>query len=143
MRTKTPTGKASKGSVQVIASNRRLQLRFRYAGKRRYLSLGLPDDRDNRLAAEMKARQIQLDILSGNFDETLDKYRILLRSKGEPRYCFASSVSCLRSGSSVIPSLYLVFGFCQFTPVEQLPQKIDLVCSLAQEDNLAGFKQDF
>lgn len=78
MRTKTPTGKASKGSVQVIASNGRLQLRFRYAGKRQYLSLGLPDDKDNRLAAEMKARQIQLDILSGNFDETLDKYRISL-----------------------------------------------------------------
>lgn len=75
MRTKTPTGKASKGSVQVIASNGRLQLRFRYAGKRRYLPLGFPDDRDNRLAAEMKARQIQLDILSGNFDETSAKYK--------------------------------------------------------------------
>lgn len=81
MRTKTPTGKASKGSVQVITSNNRLQLRFRYAGKRRYLSLGLYDDRDNRLAAEMKARQIELDILSGNFDESLDKYRISVASK--------------------------------------------------------------
>jgi hypothetical protein len=34
--------------------------------------LGLPDDRDNRLAAERKAQQIELDILSdilsGNFD---------------------------------------------------------------------------
>lgn len=81
MRTKTPTGKASKGSVQVITSNGRLQLRFRYAGERRYLSLGLPEDRDNRLAAEMKARQIELDILSGNFDESLNKYRISVASK--------------------------------------------------------------
>jgi integrase len=67
--------KASKGSVQVINSNNRLQLRFRYAGKRHYLSMGLPDTVINRKAAEAKARQIELDIISGNFDETLDKYK--------------------------------------------------------------------
>ncbi|WP_239113097.1 site-specific integrase [Halomicronema sp. CCY15110] len=67
--------KASKGSVKVINSNNRLQLRFRYAGKRHYLSMGLPDTTINRKAAEAKARQIELDIVSGNFDETLDKYK--------------------------------------------------------------------
>lgn len=29
----------------------------------------------NRIAAEQKARQIELDILSGNFDATLEKYK--------------------------------------------------------------------
>lgn len=47
---------ASKGSVQTKLSNDRLQLVFPYAGKRYYLSLGLPDSRTNRKLAEMKAR---------------------------------------------------------------------------------------
>ena len=75
MFSQTPTGKASKGSVQVISSHDRLQLRFRFAGKRHYLSLGLPDTSTNRKLAEMKAREIELDILSGHFDQTLQKYK--------------------------------------------------------------------
>jgi len=74
MYSNTPSQKASKGTVQVIASNDRLQLRFRFLGKRHYLSLGLPDTSVNRKAAEAKARQIELDILSNNFDEKLAKY---------------------------------------------------------------------
>lgn len=76
---KTPTGKASKGSVQIIASNGRLQLRFRFGGKRNYLSLGFPDTRENRKLAEMKAREIELDILSGHFDQSLQKYKTQTR----------------------------------------------------------------
>lgn len=71
----TPTGKASKGSVQIITSNGRLQLRFRFAGKRYYLSIGLPDSPEGRKLAEMKAREIELDIISGNFDPTMAKYK--------------------------------------------------------------------
>jgi integrase len=72
----TPTGKAFKGSVQVLNSNGRLQLRFRFAGKRHYLSLGLPDTRANRKLADLKAREIEVDILSGHLDVTLSKYRL-------------------------------------------------------------------
>lgn len=75
MFSKTPTGRASKGSVQVIVSNGWLQLRFRFGGKRHYLSVGLPDDEMNRKLAESKAQKIELDIISGNFDETLAKYK--------------------------------------------------------------------
>ncbi|MBD1915472.1 MULTISPECIES: site-specific integrase [Cyanophyceae] len=75
MYSKTPTGKASKGTVTVIASNGRLQLRFRHAGERHYISIGLPDSPEGRKLAEMKAREIELDILSGNFDQTLAKYK--------------------------------------------------------------------
>ena len=42
--------------------------------KQEYLYLGLPDNSQNRKLAEIKARQIELDILSGNFDSTLSKY---------------------------------------------------------------------
>ncbi|MEL6139749.1 MAG: DUF3596 domain-containing protein [Cyanobacteria bacterium J06628_6] len=59
----------------MIASHERLQLRFRYRGKRRYLSLGLPDSPTNRIVAQQTASQIQLDIISDNFDDTLDKYK--------------------------------------------------------------------
>ncbi|WP_035986997.1 site-specific integrase [Leptolyngbya sp. KIOST-1] len=75
MYSKTPTGKASKGTVTVITSNGRLQLRFRHAGERHYISIGLSDSPEGRKLAEMKAREIELDILSGNFDQTLAKYK--------------------------------------------------------------------
>lgn len=75
MYSKTPTGKASKGSVQILVSNGRLQLRFRFGGNRHYLSLGYSDTPVHRKLAEAKARQIELDILSGNFDQSLIKYK--------------------------------------------------------------------
>jgi integrase len=67
--------KSSKGTVQIKISNDRLQLVFRIAGKRYYLSTGFTDSIANRKVAEMKARQIELDIMSGNFDPTLAKYK--------------------------------------------------------------------
>ncbi len=67
--------KSSKGTVQIKTSNDRLQLVFRIAGKRYYLSTGFTDSIANRKVAEMKARQIELDIMSGNFDPTLAKYK--------------------------------------------------------------------
>jgi len=72
---KTPTGKAFKGTVSVENFRNRLRLRFRYKGKQHTLSIGLPDTKENRKLAESKARQIELDIVSGNFDSTLVKYK--------------------------------------------------------------------
>lgn len=55
----------------------RLRLRFRAEkfGKQIVISLGLPDNKTNRKAAEMVARKIELDILSGNFDSSLERYQ--------------------------------------------------------------------
>ncbi|NEP19690.1 MAG: DUF3596 domain-containing protein, partial [Leptolyngbya sp. SIO4C1] len=94
---KTPSGKAAKGSVQVTNSHGRLQLRFRHAGKRRYISIGLPDTPTNRIVAEQRARQIQLDIISDNFDETLAKYKpeSAKRAKPEPAKPAPPSLSAL------------------------------------------------
>jgi integrase len=75
MYAKEPQSKSSKGSVQIKTSNGRLQLVFSHAGKRHYLSLGLPDSKTNRKLAEMKARAIELDIVSSNFDPSLTKYK--------------------------------------------------------------------
>lgn len=67
--------KASKGSVVVESFKDRLRLRWRVSGKRYCLSLGLPDTQESRMLAELKARQIELDAISGNFDTTLTKYK--------------------------------------------------------------------
>ncbi len=71
MYSKTPTGKASKGTVQILNSNGSLQLRFRIASKRHYISLGLADTAPHRKLAEMTAREIELDMLAGHFDDAL------------------------------------------------------------------------
>jgi integrase len=67
--------KAVKGTVQVKASNERLQLVFTHAGQRYYLSPGYPDTPKYWRAAERKAAIIEEDIEKDRFDPTLDKYR--------------------------------------------------------------------
>jgi len=59
------------------------------------LTLGLPDSKINQTVAQQKAHQIELDIVSGNFDSTLKKYK--------------TEAALKRSQISVV-SL-----FCQFT----------------------------
>lgn len=72
---KDTSGRTSKGSVAILCSNNRLQLRFNYGGKRHYLSLGLPDTKVNRKAAELKVQIIERDIAYGEVDVTLQKYK--------------------------------------------------------------------
>lgn len=70
--------KHSKGSIVLDSREGRLRLRLPRAlfnGKQTYLSLGIEDTKLNRKLAEQKKRQIELDILSNNFDFTLAKYK--------------------------------------------------------------------
>jgi integrase len=70
--------KESKGSAGIESFQGRLRLRLPrqlYQGRQKYLTLGLADTPKNRELAEQKAYQIELDILSGNFDGTLAKYK--------------------------------------------------------------------
>lgn len=69
------TGRQKKGTVKVETDKGWLRLRFTYAGQRRASALGLIDTSINRQFAEQKARQVELDIISGNFDTTLQKYK--------------------------------------------------------------------
>ncbi len=68
-------GRGYKGSVSIINSNGRLQLRFHYGGKRHYLSTGLLNTAANWKLAEYKAAEIEKDILYERFDESLAKYK--------------------------------------------------------------------
>ena len=70
--------KASKGSVSVESFQERLRLRLPrqlYEGIQKYLTLGLADTPENQQLAAQKAHEIELDIISGEFDETLAKYK--------------------------------------------------------------------
>ncbi|MCG9891058.1 MAG: tyrosine-type recombinase/integrase [Thermosynechococcaceae cyanobacterium MS004] len=64
-----------RGGVTVQVLKERLRLVWSHGGKRYFLSLGLADTKLNRLAADIKARQIEADIVTANFDPTLNKYR--------------------------------------------------------------------
>lgn len=67
--------KASKGTVVIQEFRGRLRLVWSYAGKRYFLYLELPVSKSNRIFAEAKAKQIEKDIASDNFDRTLAKYK--------------------------------------------------------------------
>lgn len=74
-----PRQKAKSGTVSVSAAENRVRLRWQAIDangvKRRYcLSFGA-DTQHNWTAAELLAKQIELDIISGNFDTSLKKYR--------------------------------------------------------------------
>ncbi|NEP55766.1 MAG: DUF3596 domain-containing protein, partial [Symploca sp. SIO2G7] len=67
--------KASKGTVVVENFRDRLRLRWRVAGQRYSLSLGLSDTKENRILAGAKAQLIESDIKYERFDFTLAKYK--------------------------------------------------------------------
>jgi len=67
--------RAKKGTVAVAVDKGYLRLRWRYEGKQYALTTGLPDGQANRALAEIKARIIEADILTGNFDPSLKKYK--------------------------------------------------------------------
>lgn len=71
----TPKVQARKGLASVSVANGYLRLRIRIGNDRQVMSLGLPDTPINRKHAEEKAHRINLDIVSGNFDPTLAKYK--------------------------------------------------------------------
>ncbi|KZL51247.1 integrase [Nodularia spumigena CENA596] len=75
MYSETPTERGSKGSVSIINSNGRLQLRFHYGGRRYYFSTGWADTPTSRKLAELKAEEVEEDILWERFDESLEKYK--------------------------------------------------------------------
>lgn len=68
--------KTSKGTVALENRDNRIRLRWSASGKRYSLALGLPYTSINVKAAQRISAQIELDIASGNFDQTLEKYRI-------------------------------------------------------------------
>ena len=70
------TEKAKKGKVAIYAQDGYLRLRWRHEGKRYTIALGLLEhDAIAYQLAQQRANTIQLDMLSGNFDHTLVKYK--------------------------------------------------------------------
>ncbi len=67
--------KTPKGCVAIEKHHDRIRLRWTYGGKRFCFALGFPYSAINLKAAEEKARRIELDMLTGHFDITLQKYK--------------------------------------------------------------------
>lgn len=68
--------RAAKGTVRVESAQGRLRLRWTYGGKSFCLATGFPDTKECKHAAEMQAKRIQYDILYGDFDISLQKYKV-------------------------------------------------------------------
>lgn len=66
---------AGKTAVKVESLRENLRLRWSYQRKRYCLSLGLYDSPAARKVAESKAAAIEADLITGNFDPSLEKYR--------------------------------------------------------------------
>jgi integrase len=67
--------RSGKGKVSISEQRGWLRLRWSYQKKRYEMSLNLPDTQTNRALAQQRAAIIEADMLSGQFDETLVKYR--------------------------------------------------------------------
>ncbi|MEH2286049.1 tyrosine-type recombinase/integrase [Nostoc sp.] len=66
-----------KVGIETLKSRLRLRFpRLLFNSNQKYLSLHLVDTPENRVVAELKARQAELDILAGHFDFTLTRYKI-------------------------------------------------------------------
>ncbi|WP_019502904.1 Arm DNA-binding domain-containing protein [Pseudanabaena sp. PCC 6802] len=77
----TSSKKAPKGTVVVESFKGRLRLRFRVAGDRYCLAVGLPDLPENREIAQAQANRVAQDIKIGQFDPTLAKYQTPERTR--------------------------------------------------------------
>jgi integrase len=66
---------AKRGTVAVREFRGMLRLRWSYRGERYNLSTGTPEGQVNQTIAEMTARIIEGDMVTGNFDPTLGKYQ--------------------------------------------------------------------
>ncbi|WP_310489626.1 site-specific integrase [Chamaesiphon sp. VAR_69_metabat_338] len=73
------------GKITVAINDGRLRLRVPSEllpeQKTQFVALGLDDTPANQLIAEAKILQIRGDMLNGDFDETLDKYRLKPKAK--------------------------------------------------------------
>jgi integrase len=71
--------KSTRGDIKIAINNNRLRLRLpaKLFPDRtvQHLTLGLEDTNINRLTAEAKVLEIKKDIIEGNFDPSLNKYR--------------------------------------------------------------------
>ncbi|NJK57882.1 MAG: DUF3596 domain-containing protein [Pleurocapsa sp. SU_5_0] len=113
MQSKTSREKSSKGSVVVFNSHDRLQLRFRFGGKRRYISLGLSDTPLNRRFAELKAAEIEQDIFKEKFDTTLEKYK---SASDRDRIALDSSLKAAKTNLDELWKKYSEFKKPQVSP---------------------------
>ena len=83
--------RAKKNTVSIFEYQGLLRLRWRYSGKRLTLCTGLSDSPLNRHKSRITASKIEMDVASGHFDVTLNKYRKDFRHVLEKESCELST----------------------------------------------------
>jgi hypothetical protein len=108
--------KALKGTAETCADKGWLQLRWSWGGKRYFLAIGLPDTQVNRTIAERKAKLIERDILTKQFDQTRQSIK-LKHLRGDSARLIESN----QIGESLALSAYLV---CHLLPQTDFSLKL-------------------
>ncbi|MBE9113240.1 tyrosine-type recombinase/integrase [Nodosilinea sp. LEGE 07298] len=65
-----------RSKVGITSSHGALQLRFPWEGKRKYLSIGLHEGRDDRKLAQLKAQLLEHDLACNCVDTSFKRYRV-------------------------------------------------------------------
>ena len=73
--------RSRRGTVGIENLQGMLRLRWSHSSKRYCLTLGVPDTKVNRLVAESKAKVIEGDLVTGNLDLTLSKYKTMQQQR--------------------------------------------------------------
>jgi integrase len=66
--------------IHIRADKEWLRLEWTFSNQRYYLYLGLKDSKNNRLKSKDIQLKIEADLETGNFDESLNKYKLLIAS---------------------------------------------------------------
>jgi integrase len=85
----------------------RLRLRWQYQGKRQTLSCGVPNTQPGKAMAKQLASQIEADLMTGNYDATLLKYKPQTIGKN------ATEIS--------VPDLFIKFTRYKFSECDLAP----------------------
>jgi integrase len=70
-----------KGSVAIETVENRIRLRWRWQGRQETIAIGAAGNKVVLTLAQKIARQIELDLLSGNYDSTKERYAVTERPK--------------------------------------------------------------
>ncbi len=77
--------RSKRGTAGIENLEGMLRLRWSHEGKRYCLTLGMSDTRVNRIVAESKAKTIEGNLATGNFDPTRRKYQTQRQQQSDIR----------------------------------------------------------
>jgi integrase len=135
--------KNAKNTVAVEAVEGRLRLRFRVNSSQRSLAVGLHDTKENRIRASLLARQIDVDLLSGSFDHTLEKYRPTVKAPVSVANLFEQFIQAREVASTTLDKYRAILNQLQAHTVgSKQAQTIGVATAKAFAETIRGDLSD-